>query len=116
MKMKKIPLFILSFTTFFSLISTKVNALVARVIYNPVNVFISNAMVIAPIILTIVYIIGAIIYYIKSKKDKKSKIIRLIIWLIVIAVLSAILYFCSDDVLRAGVSYSRGTKNFLKIN
>ncbi len=114
MKIKKMPLFILSFTTFFSLISTKVNAFVARVVYDPVNVFISNAMGIAPIILTIVYIIGAIIYYIKSKKDKKSKIIRLIIWLIVVAVLSAILYFCSDDVLRAGASYSSGPRIFKK--
>lgn len=112
MKIKKISLFIFSFVTILILSSTKVNALVARVVYNPVNVFISNIMRIAPIIFIIAYIIGAIIYYMKSKKDKKNKIIKLVIWLIVIAILATISYFCADIVLEAGATYSSRPMNF----
>lgn len=112
MKIKKIILSILCFVIIFILNTTKVNALVPRVVYNPVNVFISNIMRIAPIILIIAYIIGTIIYYVKSKKDKKNKIIKLVIWLIVIALIATISYFCADMVLEAGATYSSRPMNF----
>lgn len=112
MKIKKLLLSILSFVAIFTLHSTKVSALVARVVYNPVNVFISNIMKTAPIIFTIVYIISIAIYYIKSKKDKKSKMIKIIIWLIIIVIMSTVLYCCADMVLEAGAIYSSRPMNF----
>lgn len=75
--MKKIVLLIFSSTVIFILNSTKVYALMARYEYNPVATFLSHAMLAAPLILAIIYTIGTIIYYKKSKKDKRSKIKRL---------------------------------------
>ena len=62
MKIKKILLFIFIFAliVFFNL--TEVNALMPRVVYNPINVFISNIMRYIPIILMVLYIIVSIIY------------------------------------------------------
>ncbi len=112
MKTKKISLSILSFAMIFILNTTKVNAIVARVIYNPVNVFISNMMKITPVVLFIAYFIGAIIYYMRSKKDKKIKIKRLVIWLIVLTIVATILYCCADIVYKAGATYSSRSMNF----
>lgn len=106
MKIKKISLSILSFTIILLFNSTKVDAITARVVYNPVNVFISNILRIAPIILIIAYIIGALIYYKKSKKDKKQKVIELIIWLVIIAIIAIISYCCADAVFKAGATYT----------
>lgn len=106
MKKNKISLFILSFATIVILNTTKVNAILPRVVYNPVNVFISNVMKISPIVLIVAYFIGAIIYYMKSKKDKKIKIKRLVICLILLAIVATILYCCADIVYEAGATYT----------
>lgn len=112
MKIKKLLLAILSFVAIFTLHSMKVSAIVARVVYNPVNVVISNIMRSAPIVFIIAYIISSAIYYIKSKKDKKSKMIKIIIGLIIIALISTVSYYCADMVLEAGATYSSRPMNF----
>lgn len=112
MKIKKVLVIVLEFVIMLILNSTKVNAIVARVVYNPVNVSISNIMRIVPLFLSIIYIVGGVIYYIKSKQDKKHKTIKLIIWLLVISLINAVLYFCADIVFEAGAEYSSRPMNF----
>ncbi len=116
MKEKKLILTILTSTIGLVVIlhSTNVYALMARVVYNPVNLAISIIMKIAPVIFIIIYFIIGIIYYMKSKKSKKEKIKRLVIWLIIILIISIALYFCADIVYKAGASYSSSPRNLFK--
>lgn len=114
MKIKKISLSILSFIAICIFNPTRVNAFLPRVVYNPVNVFISNVMRIAPRILIIAYIIGASIYYKKSRKETKHKIIKIVIWLIIMIVTATTLYCCADAVLETGATYTSRPNNLFK--
>lgn len=106
MKIKKILLFIFVFVLIIFLNLTEVNAFMPRVVYNPINVFISNIMRYIPIILMVGYIIGSIIYWAKSKKDKKQKRTKLVICFVIIAIIATISYCCADIVMEAGAIYS----------
>lgn len=106
MKIKKVLLTILSIAIMLILNTTKTYAIVAREVYNEVNVVISTIMRLAIPILVIAYIIFAIIYSIKSKKDKKDKRKTLIIWVIISIIVIIVLYFGADMVLEAGKTYT----------
>lgn len=92
---------------------TKTYALVARKVYNDINFAISFIMKLAIIISIIVYIIWAIIYFMKSKKEKNIKIKTLFIWLILVVVVDITLYFGSDIVLEAGATYTSNPRNII---
>ena len=79
MKKRNVLLTISCFVILLNLYSTKTYAIVARVVYNPLNVTISNILKYVPIFLIVAYVIGAIIYYILSKQDKNYKIKKMII-------------------------------------
>ncbi len=106
MKNKKISLSVFLFLMIFILNSTKVSAIVARNVYDPVSIFLYNIMKFSPIVLILAYIICAIIYYKKSEMDKKYKQIRLVILLIIIAIIATLLFCCADIVLEAGSVYT----------
>lgn len=114
MKEKKLILTILTIGLVVILHSTNAYAIMARVVYNPVNVAISKIMKIASVIFIIIYFIIGIIYYMKSKKSKKEKVKRLVIWLIIILIVSIVLYFCADIVYETGASYSSNPRNLFK--
>lgn len=112
MKKRNILLTIIYFVILLNIYSTKTYAIVARVVYDPLNVTISNILKYAPIFLIVAYVIGAIIYYILSKQDKKYKIKKLIIWFSILAIIGVISYLCSSPVLNEGAKYSSSQEDF----
>lgn len=110
MKLKKAKLTTLCIVIMLSLYSAKSYALVARTVYNEVNVLISSIMKGAIPILTIAYIIFAIIYLKKSKKEKEIKIKTLSILLIIDIILVIALYYGANIVLEAGETYTSNPK------
>ena len=112
MKKRNILLTIIYFVILLHLYSTKTYAIVARVVYDPLNVTISNILKFAPIFFIVAYIIGSIIYYILSKQDKNYKIKKLIIWFSILAIIGAVSYLCSGPVLNEGAKYSSSQIDF----
>lgn len=106
MKLKKVILTILGIVIMLVLNSVKSYAIVARVAYNEVNVVISSIMRGTIPILIIAYIIFAIIYIKKSKKEKKIKLKTLSIWLVIDIIAVIALYLGADMVLEAGLTYT----------
>lgn len=114
MKLKKVILTILGIVIMLVLNSVKSYAIVARVAYNEVNVVISSIMRCTIPILIIAYIIFAIIYIKKSKKETKIKLKTLSIWLVIDIIAVIALYFGADMVLEAGKTYTSKPINWLK--
>ena len=112
MKKRNILLTIIYFVILLHLYSTKTYAIVARVVYDPLNVTISNILKFAPIFFIVAYIIGSIIYYMSSKQDKNYKIKKMIIWFSIVAIIGAISYLCSGPVLNEGAKYSSSQIDF----
>lgn len=112
MKLKKAILTTLGIVIMLVLNSVKSYAIVAREVYNEVNVVISSIMKYTIPILIIAYIIFAIIYLKKSKKEKKIKIKTLSILLVIDIIVVIALYFGSDVVLEAGKTYTSRPRNW----
>ena len=112
MKIFKRVLIIIGFDIMIIFISGKVYAIKPIEVYNPVNVTISNILKAIPLFLLVAYIIGTIIYYFVSKKDKKHKAKILIIWLLVLAIFGVTSYLCAEPVLKEGMSYTSSQNEF----
>lgn len=112
MKQKKILLTALGTAIMLFFSSVKSYALVARITYNKVSLIIAAIMKCAIPIFIIAYIIFAIIYLKKSKKDKKVKIKTLSILMLIDIIVVIALYFGVDMVLEAGKTYTSSPRNW----
>lgn len=112
MKIIKRILITLGFAIIIIFNAGKVYALKPIEVYNPVNVTISNILKVVPIVLMVVCIIGAIIYYSVSKQDKKFKLKKLLIWFSILVMIGLTSYLCAELVLKEGMSYSSSQDDF----
>lgn len=112
MKIIKRVSIIIGFAIIIILNAGNVYAIKAKEVYNPVNVTISNILKVVPIVLIIVYIICAIIYYFTSKLDKKYKLKKLLICFSILTIIGVTSYLCAEPVLREGMSYSSSQEEF----
>lgn len=111
MKQKKILLTALGTAIMLFFTSVKSYAFMPRIVYNKVNLIIARIMKYAIPIFIISYIIFAIIYIKKSKNDKKVKIKKLAILLLINIIVVIALYFGADMVLEAGKTYTSSPRN-----
>lgn len=105
MKFKKMILTTVGIVLMLALNSVRSNAAVEHVVYNEVNLVISSIMKYTIPILIIAYVIFAIIYFEKSKKEKNNKIKKLTILFVINIIICIALYFGADMVLEAGKEY-----------
>ena len=106
MKLKKMMLPTLGITTLLALSFSKTYAIIARNVYNEVNVVVSSIMKYTIPILIIAYIIFAIVYQKKSEKEKRTKMKTLCILLAIDIIAIIALYFGANLVLEAGRIYT----------
>ena len=117
MKLKKLVLSIIIISVAIMLIPVETFALYERIYYNAISFCISIVMNLLAVILGIAYFIFAIVYLIKTKKQKtiNQQMKKLIIWLIITVIIIIMLIHFAPIVRQIGMTFSAGGSQELNL-